>query len=63
MIVAGRVFLRGESAAVQRLTAEHVEVVEGDDRAGDDFRLAAARESEVTSFIAARLSNVRARSR
>ena len=49
-VVAGRVFLRSESSAVQRFTAEHVEIIKGDDRARNNFRLAAASECKLTSF-------------
>ncbi len=42
MIVAGRVFLRRERSSIQRLTSEHFEVVERDDRTRHDLRLAAA---------------------
>src|SRR5215208_825919 len=51
VVVAGRVFLRGETPAMQWFAAEHVQVVERDDGAAHNFRVAVARQRKLTAFV------------
>ena len=53
MVVAGCVFLRCKSTAVQRFTTEHAEVISSDDSARDGFRLGATRKSKLAGFESA----------